>query len=216
MTQYDENYFENGVQLGISGYTAYRWLETLTMSMCRTLVSHLGLQKGAKVVDYGCAKGFLVRALRALEIDACGVDISAYAIKKADYTVRNHVFLMNEERASMKRLTIDRVNSTGRFDCAISKDVLEHVAYDKLHSVLSTLRELSDMLFIVVPLGENGKYVIPEYEADVTHVIRENKSWWEQQVVAAGWNVTNSVTRVPGIKDNWAHYSDGNLFLVAK
>lgn len=209
MTQYDENYFENGVQLGISGYTQYRWLENLTMSMCRTLVSHLGLQKGAKVVDYGCAKGYLVRALRALEIDAHGVDISAYAIQKADKKIKDNVHLISGKSGSIKQIF-------NHVDCVISKDVLEHVSYEDLPRILRELRDISNKLFIVVPLGVDGKYVIPEYEADVTHVIRENSDWWSQRVFEAGWNVSNATMRIPGIKDNWAHYVDGNLFLTAE
>lgn len=41
-----------------------------------------------RVLDVGCAKGFLVAALRARGVDAWGIDISPYAIANAPATVR--------------------------------------------------------------------------------------------------------------------------------
>jgi predicted TPR repeat methyltransferase len=210
-----------------------------TIAMAKVLVAHLGLSVGAKVLDYGCAKGYVVKALRKLEIDACGVDVSAYAVGKCDRETRPHVFWIDYKPGATKSLassdyiwsetqhpfvanpaspfgTFCRTNTNGKFDCVISKDVLEHIPYEKLDGVLSELREISDMLFIAVPLGQDGKYVVPEYELDVTHIIRENKEWWEQKIAAAGFTQINGTYRLPGIKDNWAHYEQGNLFITAR
>src|SRR3990172_11155820 len=43
---------------------------------------------GKKVLEIGCAKGFLVKDLRDLGTDAYGLDISEYAIGKAEAKVR--------------------------------------------------------------------------------------------------------------------------------
>lgn len=235
--KFDEDYYERGVQLGISGYTRYHWMPETTVAMCKMLISHLNLSKGAKVLDYGCAKGYVVKALRKLEIDACGVDVSAYAIGKADRETRPHTFWIDYKSGATKNLvsgtwwtenqypfvanpdspfgTFCRTNTHGKFDCTISKDVLEHVPYEKLDGVLAELREISDCLFIAVPLGEDGKYVVPEYELDITHIIRENREWWVQRVADAGFTQIDGTYRIPGIKDNWSHYEQGNLFITA-
>ena len=78
---YDENYFERGLQLGISGYTAYSWMPELTLKMANFLIEDLDLKEN-KVLDYGCAKGYLVKALRHYGITAFGYDASKYAISE--------------------------------------------------------------------------------------------------------------------------------------
>src|SRR4051794_23312927 len=42
----------------------------------------------ATVLDAGCAMGFLVEALRSKGIEAFGIDISEYAIQRADASIR--------------------------------------------------------------------------------------------------------------------------------
>jgi SAM-dependent methyltransferase len=46
---------------------------------------------GREVLDVGCAKGFLVRHLRELGVDAWGCDVSEYAIANAPAEVSQHV-----------------------------------------------------------------------------------------------------------------------------
>ncbi|MBA2320135.1 MAG: class I SAM-dependent methyltransferase [Deltaproteobacteria bacterium] len=46
---------------------------------------------GREVLDIGCAKGFLVRHLRELGVDAWGSDVSAYAIESAPDSVKPYV-----------------------------------------------------------------------------------------------------------------------------
>ncbi|MDD9370982.1 MAG: methyltransferase domain-containing protein, partial [Acidimicrobiales bacterium] len=44
----------------------------------------------ARVLDAGCAKGFLVQQLRARGVEAFGIDISEYAISEVDDEVQDH------------------------------------------------------------------------------------------------------------------------------
>ena len=85
---YDADYFERGVRTQKSGYQNYSWLPELTLKMAHHLVTQLPLEECQKVLDFGCAKGFLVKALRILDIEAYGVDISRYAIDCVDPEVR--------------------------------------------------------------------------------------------------------------------------------
>lgn len=205
-TRYDETYYERGIEMGVSGYSNYRWLPELTIPMCKSIVNYLGLDCGSRVLDFGCAKGFVVKALRELGIDAWGVDVSEYAISHADPKTAPYLKLLTEENDC----------SYHTFDWVISKDVFEHIPYDQLDNVLGKLSNYCNKLFCVVPLGQDGKFVIPDYENDVTHIIRENKEWWVEKVKNNGFDVMFTEFRVTGIKDNWAHYPFGNLFLIAK
>jgi hypothetical protein len=138
-----------------------------------------------------------------------GVDISEYAIKNCDAEVVDYLKLID----STKNLT---EQITKRYDWIICKDVLEHVEKQDLKKILIDFREMSKNVFIVVPLGINGKYIIEEYENDITHVIREDLEWWENQIKIAGFEISDKSYNFKGVKDNWSSFENGNAFIVGK
>lgn len=203
--QYDEDYFERGIQTGKSCYENYRWIPDLTIPMAMTIIDLLGIQRGAKVLDFGCAKGFLVKALRMLYRNAWGADISSYALSKVDPDVEDYC---GEVSAV--------IGENGQFDYIIAKDVLEHIEEAQMRYWLELLRHTGRKMLVIVPLGEAGKFRVPAYEQDVTHRIRENENWWTWIFTKAGWKVEWHKFRVEGIKDNWAMFEKGNGFYVLK
>jgi SAM-dependent methyltransferase len=204
---YDEDYFENGIVAGKSCYINYQWMPELTIKMAHNLIKHLEIKEGTRVLDYGCAKGFLVKALRILDIEAFGCDISNYAINKVDPEVRNFCKLMKYETSIPFR---------NKFDWLISKDVLEHMEEKKINRFLDNAHGFTNKMFHIIPLA-NGqdKYVIPEYELDISHVLRENLNWWKEKFESKGWRIADFKYSVKGIKDNWtSRYKKGNAFFV--
>jgi len=94
---YDAKYFEDGIASGKSCYVNYRWIPELTIPMAFWIVRALGIEPGARVLDYGCSKGYVVRALRLLGVDAWGVDVSQYAIRHCDADVRDYYALITDD-----------------------------------------------------------------------------------------------------------------------
>lgn len=85
---YGHAYFDGDRKYGYGGYRQDgRWVP-----VARDIISHYGLHENSRVLDVGCAKGFLVEALVSLGIDAYGVDISTYAIANADRKVQHRLF----------------------------------------------------------------------------------------------------------------------------
>lgn len=197
-TSYDADYYENGIVSGKSLYSNYRWIPELTLPMCCELKTVLGLA-GNKVLDYGCAKGYLVKGFRLLGVDAWGYDISKYAIKNAPHEIKPY-------------LTTEMPGNA--FEWVIAKDVLEHLSKDDLKVELHKLR--CEKLFIAVPLGDGKKYNVPAYELDKTHVIREPLQWWEQAIHDGGFTVTYSAYKFGSLKNNWAEYPTGNGFIIGE
>ena len=76
MNKYDEDYYENGVQLGISGYANYRWMPSLTIPMAERMIEYLAIKETDKILDFGCAKGFLVKAFTDLGYKCEGVTLA--------------------------------------------------------------------------------------------------------------------------------------------
>lgn len=71
----------------------------------------------------------------------------------------------------------------------------------------------------VIPMGDNGKYRIPEYHMEISHLICENEIWWREAFEECGWFVMKDTNHVPGLKDNWQTSANGignHVFVLEK
>lgn len=205
---YDEEYFLRGRESGKSLYENYRWLPDLTIPMAKRIVEHCGIDPNDGILDFGCSRGYLVRALTELGWNAEGIDISPWAIENADPAIKKCV----------------RVGETVSepYDWIISKDVLEHIEEIQLILTLARFGTMARKgIFIVVPLAglddEDG-YVVEEYEKDMTHKIRWNLGQWVHQLLIIldnTWEV-QARHRLVGIKDNYAKWPRGNGFITCR
>ena len=200
---YDKDYYECGIESGKSLYNNYRWMPELTIPFCSRIVEHLKISTEQKVLDFGCAKGYSVKAMRLLGRQAWGFDISNYAISSAPTDVREFV---SSDKEYFKDIN---------FDWVIAKDVLEHVPFDQIDDVLSWIRSKGKNVFVVVPLGDGEKYVVPAYELDKTHVIRQDKDWWINKLEEFDFKNIKFSYLMDGVKQNWSQYEKGNGFLIA-
>lgn len=184
-------------------YENYRWLPELTIPLASALCEQLPIPVGAKVLDFGCALGYLVKALRLLHRDAWGIDVSDYALSQAPEDVKPYV------RHADTTLPRD-------FDWVLAKDVLEHVRESEIDAVLGMLRHAGRRLWAAIPLGDGEKYVIPAYEEDVTHRIRRPIGWWCDRFIEADFYIESAVYRMPHIKEAWSDWPEGNGFFVCR
>lgn len=126
--EYGELYFDGPREFGYGGYRYDgRWIP-----VAQDIVSHFGLRPGMRVLDVGCAKGFLVKDLimACPGLEAYGLDISHYA-------------LMNCETEVVGRLHLGSADALpfpdGSFDCVISLNTLHN--FDR-SGAIRALREL--------------------------------------------------------------------------
>jgi len=207
---YDADYFLRGKETGKSLYTDYRWMPDLTIPMVKAIGVHLEMPRGSRVLDYGCARGYMVKAFNSVGYPAYGFDPSQWVIDHCDPEVAHCV-------------TTDWADIESRkYDWVVAKDVLEHVPAEDLGDTIRRIKSVTEAgIFAVVPLAEEWgqTYVVPEYEADVTHRVRINLHDWMSlfvSVLGNGWTVTASY-RVAGVKDNYYDkYPTGNGFITAR
>lgn len=207
MSIFDEDYYERGIELSISGYSNYRWIPELTIPMCYDIISLLDIKDDETILDFGCAKGYAVKGFRLLHKIAYGVDISEYAISSAPNEIKPYIYKIDPTQP------IPLQNET-KYDYVIAKDVLEHIPYDHIDDVLIKLRNSGKKLFSIIPLGENEKYIIPAYEIDKTHYIRESIDWWESKFINAGFKTIYKDYKAKNIKKNWSKWEKGNGFFI--
>lgn len=89
--EYGEAYFDGPREHGYGGYRYDgRWIR-----VAEDIVRHFGLKPGDRVLDVGCAKGFLVKDLMKVlpELEAFGVDISEYALMHCEPEVVGRLHL---------------------------------------------------------------------------------------------------------------------------
>ena len=203
---FDREYFEQGPMTGKSLYTNYRWLPELTIPLCHHLSKECPFEIDETILDFGCAKGYSVYALRLLGYKAYGVDISEYAISQAPKEVNGYV----------ERIEPYAELSPRHWNWIICKDILEHIPYDHIDEQLQILADACDDLIAMVPLGDGMKYNIPAYEHDVTHHIREDLEWWHTKFVDNGFGVDIETHDLGPFKTNWQdlHPEGNGLFIV--
>jgi len=192
---FDADYFERGRESGKGWLQNYRWMPRRSFREALAIVDHLGLDETSRVLDVGCAKGFIVRALRELEIAADGCDISEYALSFAPRGCWHCEDLVAWEGR--------------RYTHAFAKDVFEHNTPEQLQVLLEAIASVAPKLMAVVPMGDNGKYRISQYHVEITHLIAEDESWWRRAFRQGGWRVVREDLSVPGLKDNWNSYAEG-------
>ena len=195
---FNKDYYEDCVRKHLSGYQEYKWIPTRSIPEAIDIIKTFDFDT---CVDYGCAKGFLVHALRILGKEAYGEDISEYAINNAHPKVCEFLSLPN----------------TKKYDLLIAKDMLEHVEENDLPELLSSFTKKADNLFFVIPLGDNNLFRIREYEVDITHVTKKDEEWWMEMFAHCGIKITQFSYSLGSIKEKWTEpYPYGNGFFVGK
>jgi len=94
--QYGEAYFDGPREVGYGGYRYDgRWIP-----VAEDIVRHFHLKPGDRVLDVGCAKGFLVRDLMDVcpGLEAFGLDISGYALAHCEPKVAGRLIRGSADR----------------------------------------------------------------------------------------------------------------------
>jgi len=198
--EYNEDYFEHGEEKGISGYTNYSYMPTRSYEEASMLKERW---KEGRILDYGCAKGYLVHALNQLGFEAYGYDLSTYAIDNCHPQVKELIY---------------NVLDDSKYEYVICKDVMEHIPEDK---IVNTLKEIKHVMgeeaLFVIPLGDDNKFRIREYEYDITHVTKKDEDWWVDKFKEAGFIINNFKYVYGDIKKKWTgKYDYGNGFFFVR
>lgn len=84
--RFGREYFDGTRQQGYGGYTYNGWFRPVVADM----IAHYRLPPDARILDVGCAKGFMLHDFKQALPDCtvAGLDISEYAISQAMPTVR--------------------------------------------------------------------------------------------------------------------------------
>lgn len=153
-----------------------------------------------KVLDIGCAKGFLIEELQKLGIKAYGVDVSKYATDNAPKNVRPFLQTITPPKLPFKNKS---------FDLVCSFDVLEHTPENDLDDAIAEYYRVGKKQYhhITTKLRKKDK--------DITHVTIKPLAWWEKKMpgtilIESKWE------RVPILYKIWGAYQIGGIKYIIK
>ena len=145
---YGEGRDPTGDRAGCSGYASYDRVSS--NADVAAYVMWRNLAGAARVLDVGCATGFVVEALRDLGLDAVGCDVSRYAVDHATRGARGHVRVGD--------LLAGLPWPDGSFDVVSVLETLEHLPPDRVPAALLELRRVcAGCVYATIPsFGPNN------------------------------------------------------------
>jgi SAM-dependent methyltransferase len=132
--QYGAEYFDGAREYGYGGYRYDgRWVP-----IAEDMIAHWNLKPGMRVLDIGCAKGFLVKDLLKVcpGLEAFGLDVSEYALTHCEPEVIGRLHLGSAERLVFPDKSFDAVvcintiHNLERVECIRAIREIERVARD--------------------------------------------------------------------------------------
>jgi hypothetical protein len=160
---YDENYFERAVKSNWTG--GYSW--PLYAGVFRDTAKFLldVFPDSRSFLDAGCAKGFLVRALREAGKECWGIEQSPWAVAHADPAARPFII-----EGAVEDAAVDR-----EIDVLVTLDVLSELTEEQIGRFLRRAREWTRTAILAG---------IPSFEADEPE---RPRAWWHERFLDAGW-----------------------------
>jgi SAM-dependent methyltransferase len=147
---YGGTYFGDGRdpldRMGLSGYERYDRDTSNANAIALPVWHYFDVRK---TLDVGCATGFVVEALRELDMDAWGTDLSFWAVEHAAQGARGRL----RQGDLMEGLPF----VDGEFELSTCLEVLEHMEPRMIPAVLSEIRRVTSKYVVatIPSFGEN-------------------------------------------------------------
>ena len=177
---YDADYFERGVKSNWEG--GYHWADFAGLFRDTAAFLTEMFPDAHTFLDVGCARGFLVRALRERGHDALGIDHSPWAIAHADDEARPHVM----------QAGVDAYRPAGEFDMLLLFDLLPHLTEAQAEAFLQRARAWTRTALVAVIASfdddaQEAVWLAGHDDNDLSHVLMRTRTWWDALFRRAGW-----------------------------
>jgi len=117
------------------GYGGYRY-DGRWQSVAGDIIEHFGLKPGDRVLDVGCAKGFLVKDLMLIcpGLEAFGLDVSEYAIMHCEPEVIGRLHLGDARRLRFP---------DNSFQCVLSLNTIHNFVREDASIAIQEIQRIS-------------------------------------------------------------------------
>lgn len=129
---FDYDYFDGPRSMGYGGYVYDgRWVK-----VADKLIDLFNLRNKSKILDVGCAKGFLLHDLYNFNsnFELHGIEISKYAIENSMPTIKDNIHCYSCEKLDFP---------DGYFDCVVAINTVHNLGYDDCLSAIKEIQRVS-------------------------------------------------------------------------
>ena len=165
---FGKDYFDNPNHS--LGYHGYNYDGRFSDSVAE-MIKHYNLSKNMKILELGCAKGFVLIEFFKQGMAIMGIDQSLYAVENSHPDIRNYI-----SQGSANKIPFE----DGYFDLVLSKEMLPHIFPDKLEDTLKECKRVSKgKIFFEIQCGRTNTELENMKQWDRTHRIINPPEWWE-------------------------------------
>lgn len=163
------------------GYGGYRYHPRFWQETVRRFKEHYKLRGNSRLLDVGCAKGFMLRDFKELmpTVEIAGIDISDYALENADEKVKPFL-----RKGNAKKLPFDDRS----FDLVISINTIHNLALPECRESLREIERVSrGNSFIVVDAWRNDEEKTRFMKWNLTALTAMHVDDWKKLFNEAGY-----------------------------
>lgn len=166
--RYGRDYFDDP-DSGV-GYGRYRY-DGRFAEAAKRMCDHYGLSRGDRVLEFGCAKGFLLVEYQKLGMNVSGLDMSEYAVSNSHPDVRDAIQLGDASEMPFE---------DDEFQLIVGKEVLPHLPKDRIVAAITEcMRVSSGGIFFEIQTGDTAKELDYLQRWDGTHRTMRSPAWWD-------------------------------------
>lgn len=130
--KFDKEYFDGTREQGYGGFKYDgRWIP-----IAEDIVRHYGLKAGDRVLDIGCAKGFLVKDLMKVcpGLEVFGIDVSSYAVMHCEPEVVGRLHIGDARNLPFPDKS---------FKVALAINVIHNLTYEECLSAINEITRVT-------------------------------------------------------------------------
>ncbi len=169
---FGKTYYDNS-KIGI-GYGKYQYDGRFEKNV-KKIINFFKLKKKSKILEIGCAKGFLLVEFYKQGMDVIGLEKSPYAIKNSHKLIKKNIKNFDIEKK------LNYQDQT--FDFIICKEVFPHINPKKVNQVLKDINRIvknKKNIYIFIQTFKSDNQIKLFKKWDVTHKSNYSKKKWKE------------------------------------
>jgi SAM-dependent methyltransferase len=177
---FDADYFETGLKSNWSD--GYSWSAFAGLFRATADFVASTFPDADSVLDVGCGKGFLVRALREKGRNATGIDVSPWALANAEPDAAPH----------LERARAETYEPTRPVDLVVAFDLLSRLTEEQALAFLARIRPWTrfGVLATIASFESDdarARHASELADHDYSHVTLATHAYWHDLFLRAGW-----------------------------